>query len=442
MNPESDTRSGAPYILDELLRAADTLGLTDVEEILFDPVTHLPTLQMLLKEIQSTLSDRDQVGLLTLVVNPFVKLEDLFGWELYDAVIRAVAESLQAVKRECLRESDYIAELSVSGDSFVLVLSPPRYRRFLQYEELDRLRNRVSEGLRRKLSEKFTIELVSQFGCFIGCAIVHRENGARTGRLVSRALTRAYSDAFQERERELHERRSDLRRLIDEDRLTAVYQPIVDLEARKVFGYEAFTRGPRREYKTAEYLFEIAHRTQMVWELDRACRRKALLRAADLPEGCSLFLNIEPDSLFDPDLGGTPGLDHLAKRVVLEITERAMHTDFALFRRALELVRRMGLRVAIDDVGSGYSGLRRIAEVRPSFIKLDMHIIRDLQDDSIKRDVVRLVAGFAVNTGISAIAEGVEKREELDCLRRLGIRYAQGFLFGRPTTDFADANLP
>ena len=440
-DPTPGFRDSGLQILDQLLLASDTATRAAVEQLLYDPVTRLPRLHLLLQSAHAALQDRSHVGILTLNVSPLVKLEEMFGWDTFDDVIRTVAQALLEIKQECLRESDFLAELSVSGNSFVFVLSPPRHKPVTAYEDLGLLRGRISTSLQQKLREQLAPRVASQFGCFIGCAVVNRDPNVRIERLILRALDQAYSDAFHEREREVSARRDSLVDLIDQGRIHTVYQPIVDLRERSVLGYEAFSRGPAGEFEDSEYLFKMAYETQLLWKLERRCRAVALKGASVLPRDRLLFLNIEPESLFDPELNQWKASADLVGRVVLEITERSAVRDFGLFRRALDRVRSTDFQVAIDDVGKAYSWLRLIPEVQPSFIKLDMAITANVADDRLARELIRMIAGFAETVRIPLIIEGVETPAELARVRDLGIRFAQGYLFAHPAPEFLEVDF-
>ncbi len=428
-------------ILEHLLTGAPDGELAAVESMLFDPVTQLPALHLLLQRIHSSLHERNQVGLLTLHVSPFTKIEELFGWDTFDEVLRTVTALLQDIKRETLRESDSLAELSMSGGNFVFVLSPPRYNRFVSYDDLDRLRQRIQALLRGKLAERFPPEVSAQFGAFVGCVVVNRDPGVSINRLILRALDAAYTDAYLERERETQARKAGLEQVIAQRAILSVYQPIVDIQERRIVGYEAFSRGPQGDFATPEYLFKLAYETKLLWQLERLCREQAVARLSDLPAGRLLFLNVDPESLFDPELGRWCQAHALGGRVVLEVTERAGVGDYKLLRRALELIRSLGLQLAIDDVGSAYSGLRMIAEVRPDFVKLDMGLARGVHDDLVRQEIIGAIGAFAERIGSPLIAEGVESREELDALPSLGVRYVQGYLLAKPASEFGDAAL-
>lgn len=425
----------------EQVFGADEASWREVKELLVDPVTHLPTLHLLLKRIEFTLRDQRQVGVLSLHVSPFVKLEELFGWDMFDDVLRTIAELLLVLKRECLREADLLAELSMSGNSFVIVLSPPRHNRFVRYEDLDRLRERIHAALQSKLLESFSPELCCQFGAYIGCVVLNYDPDLPIGRLILRGLDSAYTDAFQEREEDLRERKAMVSQIIAERLIHTVYQPIVDLQAGTLLGYEACTRGPKGEFAKPDHLFRMAYQTNLLWQLERICRQDAVARLPELAPGRKLFVNVDPESISDPELSRWSASAPLANRLVLEITERAGIRDYVMFRRVLHAIREMGLGFAIDDLGSAYSGLRLIAEVQPDFIKLDMNITRNVDSVRLKRELVGTIARFAETVGSPLIVEGVETHEEFATLRDIGIRYAQGFLFGTPETEFTQVDL-
>ena len=416
-------------------------GEQGAEDVLFDSVTQLPTLQLLLREAHEILSSREQVGLLTVHVSPYAKLEELFGWNTFDGVMRTITEELSEIKVDCLREQDAFADLSMSGNSFVFVLSPPRYNRYVRYEDLDRLRDRIYAALSVKLGQRFSAEVTRRFGCFIGCAVVNRDAEVGFRRLVFRGVDQAYSDAFEERARTLKRRTSEIQRIIDNCLVTSVVQPIVDLRDQKTVGFEAFARGPEGEYHEPAHLLRVAYEADLVWQLERVLRASAIEMIDTIPSGSVLFMNIDPDSVFDPHVDRMFADRRLAERVVLEITERAGVSDFGLFRRAMERIRNLGLRVAIDDVGSAYSGLRLVSEVRPDLIKLEGEFVRAAPDDEVARELMSAVLDFGRRTEIPVVVEGVEEPIQFALLRELNVRHAQGFLFGRPSRTSLEVNF-
>ena len=141
-------------------------------------------------------------------------------------------------------------------------------------------------------------------------------------------------------------------------------------------------------------------------------------------------MNIDPHDFADPGFGELGSVD--PHRVVLEITERTAIKDYPKFRERLRTFREQGFRFAVDDAGSGYAGLGSIANLEPDFIKLDMSLINSIDTNFIKQNLVETMVGFAKEQGAMVIAEGIERAEELETVKRIGVPLVQGFLLHRP----------
>jgi EAL domain-containing protein (putative c-di-GMP-specific phosphodiesterase class I) len=413
-------------------QALRTSGARSVDELLFDPVTSLPGLPMLMPRIREALAERHSVGILVLNIAPFSKLEDIYGWETFDQIVRGVAACLKSVKEGSLRKDDALAELTMNGNVFILLLSPPRTHRLLHHRDLTRIKGRITKRLDLYLDEVLDPELRHRFGYFVGSGLIKKDAAIRLERLVYRAIDEALGDATTEKEKLLRKRARELRGIIDRGRISTVYQPIMDLRSQTTIGYEALSRGPAGQFETPDMLFRVAYEAELVMKLERLCRRRALRGLKRVGPDQLMFINVEPISLFDPKLAASVPASHVGQ-VVFELTEHAAISDFAMFRQAARLVRQAGFRFAIDDVGSAYSGLRVIAEVEPDFIKLDMELTRGAHSNRVKLDLVKAIAQFCGDAAIPMIVEGIETAAELEAIESIGVHLAQGFLFGRPS---------
>jgi EAL domain-containing protein (putative c-di-GMP-specific phosphodiesterase class I) len=195
-----------------------------------------------------------------------------------------------------------------------------------------------------------------------------------------------------------------------------------------VVGFEALTRFD--DGTPPERRFSLAEAVGMGPELEAATARAALLAAAELPSRAWVSVNVSPTRLADQRL---LRLASLAKRrpVVLEITERLAIEDYAAARDALDRIAG-AFDVAVDDAGAGFASLRHIIELRPRYVKLDLQLVRGVDGDPARQAMIAGMVYFARDTGCLLIAEGVERAAERDTLRRLGVPFGQGFLFGRP----------
>ena len=119
-------------------------------------------------------------------------------------------------------------------------------------------------------------------------------------------------------------------------------------------------------------------------------------------------------------------------QVCIEITERTCVTNFARLSAGLHYIKSKGVKIAIDDVGEGYSSLKAIAEIRPEFIKVDMGLVRGVDSDGVKSNLIQMIAGLAQKINSCLIAEGIETEKEYQALRTLGIEHGQGYLFAKP----------
>jgi EAL domain-containing protein (putative c-di-GMP-specific phosphodiesterase class I) len=229
-----------------------------------------------------------------------------------------------------------------------------------------------------------------------------------------------------------HWRKADIRSLLDkiitERAFTPVFQAVVRLKNREIIGFEALTRfadGARPDMRFLE-----AHNAGMSIRLETACIAEQLEAAAWLPPGTWVSLNVSP-SLAIAVVPLVSALERADRDVVLEITEHVEIGDYRVLMAALDLVRGRA-RLAVDDAGAGYAGLRHILELRPQFVKLDLSLVRHVDTDPARQAMVAGMAHFAHNAGCELIAEGIETEEELTELIRLGISLGQGYLFGKP----------
>jgi EAL domain-containing protein (putative c-di-GMP-specific phosphodiesterase class I) len=309
------------------------------------------------------------------------------------------------------------------------------------------VRARVTGRLERFVEERLPQMVQEKFGLYVGCTVLTHDPGVRFERLVYSALEEAFTDSLAQRKREQREEALRLKEVLKSRAVQAVYQPVIDLLERRILGYEALTRVAAEAFAGPEALFKVAYENDAIWKLEQLCRDRAIRGARGLPADQLLFLNVEPDSIQDPALRSEATFallrenDLRPSQIVLEMTEHSAVRDFAHFRQVLNYFQFQGYRLAVDDVGSGYSGLKSIAEIKPDFIKIDMGLIRDMHLHPIKQDLTGTIVRFCASSGITLIAEGVETVDELRCLRELGVRYAQGFLFARPGPPFPAVQL-
>ncbi len=222
-----------------------------------------------------------------------------------------------------------------------------------------------------------------------------------------------------------------------------VYQPIVNIEDHSIFAYEALVRCQQQELKNPHILFNVAEQGNRIWPLSRLLRRIALDSMPEMPKESVMFVNLHPLDFDDPELikPDSPLTRH-AGRLVLEVTERAAIQNLESFRERLKILRELGMEIAIDDLGSGYSALSLVAELDPDYIKLDMTLIRGIDESPVRQNLVRNMVSFAADLGARVVAEGVETREELQTVMELGAQFVQGYYLSMPEPPFVQTINP
>lgn len=267
-----------------------------------------------------------------------------------------------------------------------------------------------------------------------------------------------HESPLQEREILLHEAITDARRMaqgtialesiklsamfrsiLRNGQISMLFQPIYDFKKGTVLAWEALARGPRgSELESPALLFDFAEQTGQLFVLEQTCRSKALETVGALAPGQRLFLNIHPRAVVDPTFAPGSTLELIENHglkpdnIVFEITERHSIKDFTSFHRTLDHYRSQGFKIAVDDAGTGYSGLSTIAALKPDYIKVDMSLVRDIDKDPVRRALMETMVTLANRIGSEIIAEGIETRNEAGALIEIGVHYGQGYFLSRP----------
>jgi EAL domain-containing protein (putative c-di-GMP-specific phosphodiesterase class I) len=209
-----------------------------------------------------------------------------------------------------------------------------------------------------------------------------------------------------------------------------VTQPIVDLRDGSLVGLEALARFPDHPEGPAA-MFAVAAALDMGVDLELAAVHAAMDVLPDVPAPLYLSVNVSPATVLDPRLSALLA-DVAADRVVLELTEHVAVADYAALIDALRELRATGVRVAVDDAGSGFASLAHILSLAPDVIKLDIVLTRGIDADPARRALASALAGFAADLGATLVAEGIETHAELTTLQDLGVAFGQGYHLGRP----------
>ena len=363
------------------------------------------------------------LGIVVLDLDHFKSLNDAHGHAYGDDVLRLVGARL----REAVRESDLVGR--VGGEEFALLLPGAAAEEAVEIAE--RARTAVEE-----------IHLTGvALGCSAGVAVYPDDtlHGREMLSLADAALYmaknagRGQTHRFDARHALIlspEQQQEAVRNLLSKPELAVpVFQPIVSLSDGRVVGYEALTRFDDPSDRTPYEWFTLARLCGLGSQLQALAAARALA-VPGRPAGTFLSLNLEPSSL------GSAAFEKVLPQdlseIVIEITEQELISDHSHLVDELSALRARGARIALDDTGAGYSGLRHVTLIRPDVIKLDRALVENVNADPGKLALLESFTTFAHRTEAQVCAEGIELDEELDALVELEVDLGQGFRLARP----------
>jgi EAL domain-containing protein (putative c-di-GMP-specific phosphodiesterase class I) len=408
-------------------------------------IGHLPALGACLPRIASRFSGWGALGAVVVDASGLRPIESQYG----GAALQRVTDDLGSLVADAAGDALGIDDLVVGGETgrseiVVLVFRDANEVAFYR-RELPDLRRRIAEALARRAHRVAYPYLRRLPALPVGTGAALRNPTITAETQLVAALAEAREEAGLAALVAARRRRQRLFELVLSRQITSVYEPIVEVESRTVFGYEALARGPEdSELHSPRALFATASEQDLLFQLDCLCRQSGLRGAKDLPGGAKLFLNVRPTTIHDPAFRAesiSTTLEACGLRpcdMVFEISEQESIGNFDIFREVRDYYRRLGFQIALDDTGAGYASLEAVMELSPDFIKVDRAFVHGIDQDPGRQELLRALRSVADRIGARIIGEGLDTLEELATLGRLGIPFGQGWLFGKPTPLRAD----
>lgn len=253
----------------------------------------------------------------------------------------------------------------------------------------------------------------------------------RRHNLVMHSELKRREAAEQHAAKEHRQRLARIKQVLADDAITMVFQPVADLRSGRTLGVEALARFNVEPRRPPHVWFDEAAAVGLGVELELAAVSAAFSRLDELAPDTFLAVNVSPATTSHPGLASL--LDDVpADRIVLELTEHVRINDYEPLRATLDDLRERGTRLAVDDAGAGYAGLRHILDLRPDIIKLDVALTRGIDTDPARRALATAMIAFAHELAADVIAEGIETRPELTTLRALDVPWGQGYHLAKP----------
>lgn len=418
--------------------------------ILHDELTGLPSYLAKLDELEEILCKNHCMGMLYVDLSYLELIEEKFGTHAYEEIVTSIGEIIHSLKGTAIRNDDIIAVGEVGTASPMIFLSSHRVEKadsFLSKENVETISERVQDYIFSKLFYLVYPYMKERPKISVGYSFVVDNPLIAKRRLIYSLIEEAKNIAKLQQSRLAIRNKERLQEIIVNENIQTVFQPIVDLRDMSILGYEALSRGPvNTEFETPIMLFALARETGLLFELDRLCRKKALQNAKTISSDKLVFVNTLPNTIHDPEFRGKYLKDFLKdinirpSNIVFEITEGAAIENYGLFREAVKYYTDLGISVAIDDTGTGYSTLESIIEIRPQYLKFDISMIKNIDKSIIKRELLKALISVSNHIKAKVIAEGIETYEELNALIKLGVHIGQGFIFSRPGPAFPEIN--
>ena len=421
------------------------VGASDAEGVSLDDPDENTNLSALachyserLDQVANALSRDGACGLILIDGARLERIELSYGIQAHRRALEALRLLVREACRSDLEEADIVVCGSSSPDELAILFFRPRSDDRFYRERLPELARRLLDRIASD-GQKIVYPYDRDAPYFpIGHTTIFHNPGLGTDRQILEGFERARRDAALNDAIARRDRQKLFLDLVLAEDVAILYEPIVNLTTREVLGHEALVRGPwKSEFHTPDRLFQLAEETGLVFELDCLCRRTALRGARGLEAGRKLFLNCLPTAIHDPAFRGEvlqKTLQDLRLRpedMVFEISERESIENFSIFREISDHYKALGFQIALDDTGVAYGSLEAVMELAPDYIKVDLSLIRGIDTDPPRQELLRALHAVAGKLGGQIIAEGIETTEELETLQGLGIPYGQGYLFGR-----------
>jgi diguanylate cyclase (GGDEF)-like protein len=389
----------------ELRDLAETDSLTGL-------INHRGFQRALRTELQNAAAERGPLALVALDIDDFKAVNERHGHAFGDGVLEGVAAQL----RKAVRRGDIAAR--TGGEEFALIL--PGTAAETGHEIAERVRTAIA-----RLSPAG-----SELSCSAGVAVfpVDSDDAATLLQLAEGALY--CGDAPQ---------RSEIERILEQRAIEPLYQPVASLTTGRLIGYEALARFPDAPDRPPSTWFAQANACGLGPELEAAAI-EAALRTPGRPPGTHLAINVSPSALSTEAVKSV--LPDDLSHVIVELTEHEVYVGDSLLADSLAQLRERGARIAIDDAGAGYAGLKQVMWVRPDIVKLDLELTRAIHSDPVRMALVESLVRFARRVGATVCAEGIESHDDIEVLSNLDVPWGQGYALGRPAPPWSEISPP
>ena len=409
----------------EIRNLAETDALTGL-------TNHRGFQQELRRQLRKAEARHEPVSLVTLDLDDFKAINERHGHPFGDGVLQAVG----AVLRKSVRRGDTAAR--TGGEEFALILPGTEERTAMEIAERFRvaIAQLAPEGSELTCSAGIAVypldadDASSLLQLADGAQYWAKRSGKARTRRFDPDHVRLSGDAPQ---------RTEIERILRERAIEPLYQPVISLTTGRLIGYEALARFPDSPDRPPSTWFAQANACGLGPELEAAAI-EAALQPTGRPDGTHLAVNVSPSALSSEAVKSVLSGD--LSDLIIELTEHEVYPGDSLLADSLAALRERGARIAIDDAGAGYAGLKQVMWVRPDIVKLDLELTRGIGGDPVRMALVESLVRFARRVGATVCAEGIENHDDIEVLANLDVPCGQGYAIGRPAPPWSPVSPP
>ncbi len=394
------------------------------KSVLYDNEVDLSVYLLKLSTIRELMENQSQIGVVT--INLDTEYEELNGWELFDSKRYMLSIVLKSIAKN--NTNVIISVFAVRSGTFIL---------FFPFDKEDDFKEFI-KVVEKSIGEYCNSEIFSDNYVEFAYDYLPLNKDIRIERMVETTVYKCLNKINNSREKNYEEGEEYLIKLLNEENISIYFQPIINIENNTLLAFELLSRTNLSYFSNSDLLFKINSNYESYNKLESLCFKKIIDTINKKNMKVKYSINFSSDFILnhlmkDKNIKSIIGRElFMPSDFIIEITERDQIRDIIGFKHIIKELKNYGFKIAIDDVGSGYSTLGMISEINPDFIKYDLKLIRDIDKIPIKKKLLKSIIDFANNQNLILIAEGVETQEEYGTIKELGVKYAQGFYFHVP----------
>ncbi|MBN2442545.1 MAG: EAL domain-containing protein [Spirochaetales bacterium] len=413
-----------------------------------ESIPRFPTFAETLDILKQRLITDFKIGMILIDTRSLRNIEYSYGKTIYENVFAVLMQAINSLNEtHNIGKDDIITIDQQEGSFFYIFFAKQRDNKEFGVSDYENISERFRIYINNSMFHTVFPSLKEKPCVTTGYSIAFHDPSIKEERILQTMIEEAQVIAHYHGMRNSMINKEKVYELIINKKLETYYQPIVNIQTHQIMGYEALSRGPKNtEYENPHVLFNIAKKIGLLYELDWLCKINIFQDAKKLSGNNKLFVNVFSSSIHDSKMRVKYLEDLLADTdikpndVVFEISERYAIEDSDFFNEITRLYTNTSFAIAIDDSWIG-SNIALLKNLKIHYIKLNMSLIRNLDQHKLSRELIISLLSIAEKVGAEIIAEGIQTMTELRSLVELGIVYGQGYLFAGPGPAFPEVNV-